>query len=286
MRRTLATLIVLTLLVAAIVVVSRQHASIQAALQHIADQPSGERARLIAIMLGSVLGNIARTAVMFRLLLSRYGPHDRRIGGMEMQALIASATLINYLPLRPGVFSRIAYHRTVNGIAIADSVKTIIQAAMLSGLAALYLTGVALICRERAISPWLVLSIPLPVLGIAGALAPRHVRVFLWAGGMRLADVLVTALRYHAAFALIGSPIDWNGAIAFACISVLATMVPLVSNGLGLREWAIGLLAPAIASYQMELGLTADLLNRAAELVMVTLTGVPATLWLARRVRR
>jgi hypothetical protein len=63
-------------------------------------------------------------------------------------------------------------------------------------------------------------------------------------------------------------------------------MVPLVSNGLGLREWAIGLLSPAIASHDMELGLTADLVNRAAELIVVSVAGVPATLWLTRRARQ
>lgn len=278
----------LGLLAAAIVMVARQHVTIRAALQHVADQPTAERARLIAIMLGSVLGNIALTGVMFRLLMIRYG----RVGVMEMQCVIAGATLINYLPLRPGFVGRVAYHKSVNGIAVRDSLKTVVQAAIVSALAALYLTGVALYFRTVPTSPWFVASAPIPLLAICGAIAPgphsgphSHIRTMLWAIALRLLDVMVTAARYHAAFALIGSPIDWTGAMAFACISVLATMVPLVSNGLGLREWAIGLLAPAIASYQMELGLTADLLNRAAELVMVTLTGVPATMWLAKRVR-
>ena len=286
MRRVAGTMIGLALLCAAVVVVARHHTDIRAALNSVADQPTGVRAQHIAIMLGSVLGNIALTGVMFRLLLSRYGPIERRVGGMEMQAVIASATLINYLPLRPGFVGRVAYHKSMNGIAVRESIATLVQAAALSALAALYLTAVVLISRERVFSPWIVACAPIPLLLLAGAFAPHHVRIFLWAGAIRLLDVLVTALRYHAAFALIGSAIDWNSAMAFACISVLATMVPLVSNGLGLREWAIGLLAPAIASHQMELGLTADLLNRAAELVMVTAVGVPATLWLARRVRR
>jgi len=286
LRRTVGGAIGLGLLIAAIVVVARQHSSIRLALQNVADQPIGDRLSLIAIMLASILGNIMLTGAMFWLLLSRYGPPKRRAGALEMQAVIASATLINYLPLRPGVVGRVAYHKAVNGIAVRDSIVTVMQAALLSGLAALFLTAVTLIAREQQFSPGPAALAPLPILLAAGALAPRFARVFLWAGAARLLDVLVTALRYHAAFALIGSPIDWTASIAFACISVLATMVPLVSNGLGLREWAIGLLAPAIASYQMELGLTADLLNRAAELVMVTLTGVPATLWLAKRVRR
>lgn len=272
----------LALLAGAIVVVTRQHADVRAALAHVADQPAGERATRIGIMLASVLGNIALTAMMFRLLLSRYG----RVGAAEMQAVIASATLINYLPLRPGFIGRVAYHKNMNDIAVRESIKTIVQAAVLSALAALYLTAIVLFLRNRPNAAGLFALAPLPLLIIIAALAPSPIaRIYAWAGAMRLLDVLVTALRYHAAFALIGSPIDWTSAMAFACISVLATMVPLVSNGLGLREWAIGLFVPVIASYQMELGLTADLLNRAAELVMVTAVGVPATLWLARRMR-
>lgn len=284
-RRVAGTMIGLALLAAAIVVVARHHTDVRAAITSIADQSPGVRAKHIAIMLGSVLGNIALTAIMFRLLLSRYGPAEKRVGVMEMQLVIASATLINYLPLRPGFIGRVAYHKSMNGVAVRESITTIIQAAIISALAALYLTAIVLILHNRPTSPWLFACLPLPLLIIAGMFVPPNHRVLLWAGAVRLLDVLVTALRYHAAFALIGSSIDWNSAMAFACISVLATMVPLVSNGLGLREWAIGLLAPVIASSQMELGLTADLLNRAAELVMVTASGVPATLWLAKRVR-
>lgn len=275
----------LALLAGAVVMVARQHMTIRVALRNVADQPSLDRAELIALMLVSVLANIALTAMMFRLLMSRYFRNGSRVGAMEMQALIASATLVNYLPLRPGVIGRVAYHKTVNGIAVRDSAKAIVQAATLSATVSGYLALVALACRNHPISPWLLASAPLPLLAAAVLLLPRTLGVFALAAAVRLLDVLVTAVRYHAAFALIGSPIDWTGAMAFACISVMATMVPLVSNGLGLREWAIGLLAPAIASYQMELGLTADLLNRAAELVMAALAGLPATLWLARHVR-
>jgi hypothetical protein len=160
-----------------------------------------------------------------------------------------------------------------------------VQAAMLSAGCAMYLAIVVLLCRQSHLSPWLIASAPLPILLIAGALSRGGARMIVWAAAVRLLDVLVTAVRYHASFALIGSPIDFTASIGFACIHVIAFMVPLISNGLGLREWAIGLLAPAIASYQMELGITADLLNRAAEVVIATLTGVPATLWLANRLK-
>jgi hypothetical protein len=270
------------LLLVAIVVLARQQATIRAAIESIASFPPAQRARLIATVLGSVLLNVALTGAMFSLLMSRYG----RVGVLEMQGVIASATLMNYLPLRPGILGRVAYHKSVNQIALRDSAKVIVQAATLSAACAMFLALIVLLCRQRHLSPWLVACAPLPVLLVAGALWRGGARMLVWAAAVRLLDVLVTAARYHAAFALIGSPIDFTASIGFACIHVIAFMVPLISNGLGLREWAIGLLAPAIASYQMELGITADLLNRAAEVVIVTLTGVPATLWLAHRARR
>ncbi len=279
--RLLAFLLGSLLLIGAIATVVGRRDTIADALHAIGGHSSADRARLIGIMLASVLANIVLTGAMFSLLMSRYG----RVGRLEMQALIAGATLLNYLPLRPGVLGRVAYHKTVNGIAVRDSAKALVQAVLLSAAASAYLTLVVLVSRQRPLAPWIVTSAPLALLPLAGILSRGSARVLCIAGAVRLLDVLVTAVRYHAAFTLIGAPIDFNGALAFACISVIAAMVPLVSNGLGLREWAVGLLAPAIASYHMELGITADLVNRAAELTVVTLVGLPATLCLAKHAR-
>jgi hypothetical protein len=270
------------LLIAAVAVLVSRHQTLTDALAAIADRDAAERARLVSLMLLAVAANIVLTGAMFSMLMSRFG----RVGVIEMQALIAGATLLNYLPLRPGILGRVAYHRSVNGIAIASSVRTIVQAAIISAVVAGMLSLLVLLARSGAVESWRLVSGCVALGGFMAALSRGSVRVLFMAGIVRLADVLVTALRYHAAFALIGAPIDASGAIAFACISVLATMVPLVSNGLGLREWAIGLLAPAIASHHMELGITADLVNRAAELIVVSVAGVPATLWLMRRARQ
>jgi hypothetical protein len=282
--RTAGTMIGLALLAAAVVMVARHHMTIRAALHSVADQPPLERARLIAAMLVSLLGNIVLTASVFQILMSRCVA-VRPVGTLEMQAVIASAGLVNYLPLGPGLVSRMAYHKAVNGIALSDSARAMMQAIALSAATAGYLMTLVLLTRNRPVSPWPLVLAPIALLPLAGLMMRGVGRVIAFAAAVRLCDVLLTAVRYHAAFALIGSPIDWTGSLAFACISVVTTMVPLLSNGMGLREWSIGLLAPVIAAYQMELGLTADLLNRAAELVVAALAGVPATLWLARHVR-
>ena len=104
------------LLAAAIVVVVRQHDAIGQALDTMR-QPAASN---LGLLLGSVLANLLLTGLLFTVLISRYG----KVGRVEMQALIAAATLLNFLPLRPGLFGRIAYHRTFNAIPAAASVKT------------------------------------------------------------------------------------------------------------------------------------------------------------------
>jgi hypothetical protein len=110
----------------------------------------------------------------------------------------------------------------------------------------------------------------------------RSPRSWCWAAAFRWLELLVIAARYHAAFALIGSPIDSAGSLAFACISMIAGMVPFLSSGLGVREWAVGLVAPILTGAQLTTGLTADLVNRAVELVVVLVCGVVGLGWLAR----
>jgi len=234
---------------------------------------------LVALLLAGVAGNVLLTGLLFSLLISRYG----RVGVLEMQALIASATLINFLPLRPGLFGRIAYHKAVNRILAVHSAKTIIQAAILSVSIVVYLGLVIAISGALHVSLVYGVVAPLPVLA-AGTAIPR-LRIWMAAALLRYLEVFVWAMRYYAAFALIGAPVDATGALAFACVSMIATMVPLVSNGLGLREWAIGLTAPFLTEYVLELGITAELVNRAAELVVIAVLGLAGIAWLARRRR-
>jgi len=273
--RGIAVLVGLGLVAAALIVVVRQHDAVTLAIAAMRRPAPG----LVALLLAGVAGNVLLTGLLFSLLISRYG----RVGVLEMQALIASATLINFLPLRPGLFGRIAYHKAVNRILAVHSAKTIIQAAILSVSIVVYLGLVIAISGALHVSLVYGVVAPLPVLA-AGTAIPR-LRIWMAAALLRYLEVFVWAMRYYAAFALIGAPVDATGALAFACVSMIATMVPLVSNGLGLREWAIGLTAPFLTEYVLELGITAELVNRAAELVVIAVLGLAGIAWLARRRR-
>ncbi|MCZ6835014.1 MAG: hypothetical protein O7G85_04500 [Planctomycetota bacterium] len=236
----------------------------------------------LLVLLGCVLGNIIFSGLLFSLLISRYG----KVGLFEMQALIASATLINFLPLRPGLLGRVAYHKTINDIAATDSAKTIIQALLCTMSVAAYFALALMICNMMAWNLWIGLLLPIPIIAL---LATRRAwRIYALAFGIRHLEVGLWAARYWAAFGLLGLELELQTALALACISVIATMVPFFSNGLGLREWAIGLAAPFLTTTiaHMQIGLTGELVNRAAELLVVTLAGLIGLAYLARRKSR
>ncbi|MHC4416515.1 MAG: hypothetical protein ACYS0G_14680 [Planctomycetota bacterium] len=263
------------LLAAAVVVVARQHETIGQALNAIRRPAAGQ----VCLLLGSVFANVALTGLFFSVLISRYG----KVGILEMQALMAAATLMNFLPLRPGLFGRIAYHRASNAIPAAASVRAIVQAALMSVLVAGYLAAALVVSDRLAVPLWLAVALPFPLL--AAGTVPRSGRTWCAAGLIRYVEVMIWSLRYHAAFSLIGAPIGADRALAFACFSLVAMLVPFVGNGLGVREWAIGLAAPRLTPYVLELGLAADLVNRAAELVVIPILGLAGVGWLAYRRR-
>jgi hypothetical protein len=265
------------LLMAAIVIVLRQHQAIDAARQAIAQASVSQLATHVGVLAISVVINIALSGALFSLLIKRYG----RVGAVEMQALIAAATLLNYVPMRPGLFGRLAYHRAYNNIPLADSVKTVLQAAAISAIVAGVLALAVVGAVQWGADIRVTAIAPLPIVALAGVLFRSH-RTWCWAAAIRWLELLVIAARYHAAFALIGSPIDSTGSLAFACISMIAGMVPFLSSGLGVREWAVGLVAPILTGAQLTTGLTADLVNRAVELVVVLVCGVVGLGWLAR----
>lgn len=292
------------LLLGAIVVVWRQRELILAARDSMQHVPPSSVMLYGGVIILTVIGNLVLTGCMFSVLMAPQshgaesaeptdvvtsthpgvaGTSSRggngRVGWLEMQALIASSTLLNFLPLRPGLFGRVAYHKTYNNIPVARSMRAIVEAVALSVTGTVLLILAVLASSTLNIPVWLAVMAPLA--GWTGLALTRHRRMAL-AGGIRLVDLLMTAGRYFAAFQLIGSPIDSRDALGFACISTASTVVPLFGSGLGVREWAIGLFAPILTPHELTLGLTADLLNRAVEVMIVVLAGLIGMMSLSR----
>ncbi len=227
------------------------------------------------------------TSVMFWALMPRPADAHRAVGFGEMVRLIGAAWLANYLPARPGFFGRLAYHKAVNDISIRGSLGAMLVAVALGLLAAGTALGIAVWFRW---APW---TIVLPAIGglLAATCCAGLPRRLLLAFSARYGDILVWMTRYAAVFALVGRPLSLSEAAAMAAISQLAMLVPFVGNGLGVREWAIRWAAPALPAWVVSaeslsgsLALSADVLNRAGEVVAAIPVGLACGVAVAGRV--
>lgn len=281
------------LLAAAVVAVSRAGASWSGAWSMLRSAPAGA----LALVVGATPLTVALTAGTFHLLTNRYG----RLGGGEMLALISAAWLLNYLPMSPGMFGRLAYHRAVNRIALADSAKVLLWANLLS-VVAVALTLAAVLAASLFFAgdhPGFALIGAMPIgVVLLGAWRARvvppqpdpHLWRTLGALTLRLIEIQAWAIRYWACFAIIDRPLAWGACLALAAATTIATMLPIAGNGLGLREWAVGLLAPLLpigiasrAGLLVGDGLTADLVHRAIEVAIAIPVGLLAAAWVKQR---
>lgn len=245
--------------------------------------------------------NWVLVSATFSVLTKRDAQGRRRVGLGEMSALIGASALANYLPLKPGLLGRVAYHKAVNGIAVPESAG-VIFANVMCGFGACVLVliaGVAGVSAQKGMGAWgLAATVMLPALvcvlvaWLGESTDSRRTRWSL-AILLRYLDTLVWAVRYVVVFDLVGLHISPAQAALFAGVSNVASLVPLAGNGLGLREWAIGLVAPLLPAWLIANGaraatsdgLTADLINRLSEVAVTIPLGIVCGVWVARRTR-
>ena len=263
------------LALAAAWVLWRHEAVLGEALQALRTPP----AWAVAALPLSVLASIAVGGVLLKRLLHRHG--DLPMG--ELMALNAAATLFNLLPLKPGLAGRIAWQRRHHGVAVASSLQASVALLLLSAAVVAFAIGALLLARVAAVPA----VAGLVVLGVLLLALRRHGRLGLLAELLwwRLLDLGAWALRIAAAFAAIGAPVDADAAIALACVAMAAGAVPVVGSAIGVREWVVALLAPALAGVPWETALAAELLGRAVEVAVLLPAGLGASWWLAQRSR-
>lgn len=238
---------------------------------------------LIAAVVGLPLLNLGVVSVGFTVITRRFG----RVGWVEMGALISSAWLLNYLPMRPGMIGRFAYHKKVNGIRAVDSVRVLIEALFLSTTSMVALVAVGLLVPGDGVWPvgW---GVGLAVVGppaAAWAAAPllawrglHHWR-YLVGWGTRYIDAAIWAARYMAVFELVGEPVSFGFACFLAGVSQVAFLIPISGNGVGLREWSIGLATGGT-------GILADVVNRAGEVIAALVGGLIGGWYVSRGLAR
>lgn len=232
------------------------------------------------------------TSLTFWLLSQRYAPVP--LGDMTM--LIGAAWLLNHLPFRPGMVGRVAFHKKYHGMAIGESVRVMVGAMALTGVSlGLLLAAAIAVARTSSLALQAGALAAPTVLAAAGAGIGRAAGAAWWreAAGLALRslDMLAWVGRYAIVFMLVGEPLSIDHLVAIAAVCQAAMVVPLTGNGLGLREWVVGLTLAAVSASGMReqmaaIGLAADLVNRAAETLLAVPVGLICSYLLARRVRR
>lgn len=237
----------------------------------------------------SILVTPFLTATNFYLLTRRYGV----VTPSEMSALILAAWLLNYLPLWPGMMSRVAYHRAVNRIPVRDSARIIVEAGVFTGLTASVMGAMLLgVAKPLGASGPAAIALGLAGVPIGAAIAlifaRDRSRPHRWRYGavfaLRTLELAVWASRFSASVWIVGGSVSFEGALAMAAIVQIAVLAPLAPNGLGVREWAIGLSASAFAvGVGAETGLAAGLLDRGVEVLIAVPLGFVGAGFIARR---
>ncbi|MFO0831899.1 MAG: hypothetical protein U0637_08645 [Phycisphaerales bacterium] len=290
------------LLGAAVWVAWRGRAELSTALGHAREA----RWWQVALLLMLPWLSCSLNSFMYAFLMNRDARRGTRqhVGLVEMHAVLASAWLMNYLWARPGMFGRLAYHKTVNDIPLRESIgaSLVAMACGVAGMAMLAVVAVGLtVLADRAGHPPTVLhtvgALLLPALAcLACAVVFRGREVWrrvCTALCCRYVDVLSWLARYLVLLAVLGRDVTVVQAAAFTVVSQVVAMVPFVGNGLGLREWANALLGPSLPAWMRgaggavpsQLSLSMELLHRAAEVLAALPAGLAGGYLVARRVR-
>lgn len=216
---------------------------------------------------------------------------------MTMQGLLAGTALLNYTPFKAGLIGRIAYLRYFHGVGLrAAVISHLLIAVVFVATCAITLA----ITLWRVEFDWLwwatviaafiaVILVGAPLLGIfmpeAVPVDPRMRDSKSWRINF-LAQCLLsqglglfaTAVRWWLVFRILDKPISLGDAWLAAVVHMV-TVMGAPANGLGLREWLIGIVAErGLLSTGLEAnlgaGVAAALVDRAAEAVVLVVAGL------------
>lgn len=199
----------------------------------------------------------------------------------DLLALNAAATLFNLLPLKAGLAGRIAWQRRYQGVEVRASLGVTVAAIGLSaGAVAIAVMAIVAASRFAVSAPAVLFGVGVLLLVLAPAARIGLGCELLW---WRLVDLGAWSVRIAAAFAILGTELSSESAIALACVAMASGLVPVIGSTLGVREWVIALVAPSLAGVAWEEALAAELLARGFEIAVVAITGGAGSAWLFRR---
>ncbi len=241
---------------------------------------------LVAALILMPVANASVVAWSFQIIMNRFG----RVPFDDMAALIGSAWLLNYLPMRPGLVGRLAYHKAVHKVAFRQSIAVSVALAIMTALAAAHLLAVYL-----AFTTHIWLGAGVAIVSVGGVLAVANIAADRSPAGavprsalraalaLRYVDLTIWALRFVVAFEIVGEPISLMVGLMLAAAVQLAYLFPFTGSGLGVVEWAVALVASLAIDIDPATAIAASLVNRAGELVAVVPVGLAAGAYIAKR---
>jgi hypothetical protein len=266
-----------------------------------------EPGMLFALFAAVVISAVVIPGFQF-WLVTRPFVSTQPLGVGLMQALLAASSLLNYTPIKAGLIGRVGYLKQYHGVGLRAAALThlLIGAMLVAAVLTIFLAtawssvfdafwwalvaaGLAAFALLAAFGLRAVLPGNMPV-------DPRLQNSLYWATCylfvcllVQVAALFAAALRWWLVFRILGHPISAVDAWLAAILHTFSIMLG-PANGLGLREWLIG-----IASQQGWLsdtlgadigtGLTAALADRAVEAVVLITCGLIG-LWFLRRLIR
>lgn len=225
---------------------------------------------------------------------------QHRVRAHEMLALIGCAWVLNHLPLRPGLVGRVAYHKRYNATTVRANLFVLVlnAAAMALGVTThLAIVGLSAWANAptSAAHPiaWALLLAPAAALALAAApphLSPRT-RSLLATLAFRQLDFTLWVVRYVVVLELAQKDYSLLDATVLAGVSQAVLMMPLAGNGLGIREWAIGVVAPLLPALHSGSAfdapiLSAEVIHRAGEVIAAVPCGLLSLLVTHRLIAR
>jgi len=229
----------------------------------------------------AVAGNLIVTAGLFHVVTRSFDAKPPVPFG-RMFWLIAASALLNYLPMRAGLIGRAGYLKAKHALPLRQSVLILTIVLMLGGvvlglpLLAVLLVPVHLQDMTCLLALLLLLAASPAISRLARKYAHRHAYAFWSWGPLRIVDLLIGAARMWLAFRVMGESISFSQATVAGAAGMLVSQLGITPNGLGLREWAIGATAALTAPLDTAVGVTASLVDRGIEVIVVAIAGLIA----------
>ncbi|MHC4996135.1 MAG: lysylphosphatidylglycerol synthase domain-containing protein [Planctomycetota bacterium] len=243
-----------------------------------------------------IVVSMGANAYLFALLTKPFEQPDRPVLMREWIALITASSLLNYLP-KAGMLGRIAYLKKFHGVTL--KANGFVLLALGAGTCGVYLLMLGLtVWRRELDAVWwgglvgglafgTAISYPLLKIGVGrvdGAALHRGAlpAVALWYA-VRTLDTFFFAGRVYFAAQIFGQPVGLDAALAVGLARNFLVMISPIAGGLGLSEWGSATVSKLYGAMTVDEGIGVMLVDRATEVIVFVLTGLPAIAYLHKR---